>query len=215
MVELIREAGVEAPVIVGGIIPPADARKLAEAGVTRVYTPKDFDLNKIMVDIAELVAEQVPGANERSRREPVGAGRPVNRGSRHQLAWKVVNFSSVPVWLAMILAPRSGVTKWMVERLVPLHMALGAVYTASLATGVAKAGEPPDFMRMESVQKLLQEPNSMLAAWTHYISFDLFVGRWIWEESMREGKPARISMLLCWWAGPMDLTTYLARRAAA
>ena len=56
VVELIREAGIEAPVIVGGIIPPADARKLAEAGISRVYTPKDFDLNKIMVDIAELVA---------------------------------------------------------------------------------------------------------------------------------------------------------------
>jgi len=58
VVELIREAGVEAPVIVGGIIPPADAKRLAEAGISRVYTPKDFDLNKIMVDIAELVAER-------------------------------------------------------------------------------------------------------------------------------------------------------------
>ena len=32
--------------------------RLADAGVSRVYTPKDFDLNKIMVDIAELVAER-------------------------------------------------------------------------------------------------------------------------------------------------------------
>jgi (2R)-ethylmalonyl-CoA mutase len=58
VVELIREAGVEAPVVVGGIIPPADARALAEAGIERVYTPKDFDLNRIMVDIAELVASR-------------------------------------------------------------------------------------------------------------------------------------------------------------
>jgi (2R)-ethylmalonyl-CoA mutase len=58
VVELIREAGVDAPVIVGGIIPPADARALADAGVERVYTPKDFDLNKIMVDVAELVASR-------------------------------------------------------------------------------------------------------------------------------------------------------------
>ncbi|HEX2387580.1 MAG TPA: cobalamin-dependent protein, partial [Solirubrobacterales bacterium] len=58
VVELIREAGVDAPVVVGGIIPPVDAVKLAEAGIARVYTPKDFDLNRIMVDIAELVAER-------------------------------------------------------------------------------------------------------------------------------------------------------------
>ena len=62
VVELIREAGVEAPVIAGGIIPPADARRLADAGVARVYTPKDFDLNRIMVEIAELVAEGAAAA---------------------------------------------------------------------------------------------------------------------------------------------------------
>ena len=58
VVELIREAGVDAPVVVGGIIPPADEVKLTEAGIARVYTPKDFDLNRIMVDIAELVADR-------------------------------------------------------------------------------------------------------------------------------------------------------------
>ena len=58
VVELIREASVDAPVVVGGIIPPADEVKLTEAGIARVYTPKDFDLNRIMVDIAELVADR-------------------------------------------------------------------------------------------------------------------------------------------------------------
>ena len=58
VVELLRDAGVEAPVIVGGIIPPADAAALADAGIARVYTPKDFDLNRIMVDIADLVGER-------------------------------------------------------------------------------------------------------------------------------------------------------------
>jgi hypothetical protein len=134
--------------------------------------------------------------------------------SRHQLAWTIINFSTVPVWLAMILAPRSGATRWITDRLVPLHMALGAAYTASLATGAVNADERVDFMSIESVQRTLQDPSSMLAAWTHYISFDLFVGRWIWESSLAEGKPARISLLLTWWAGPMGLTTYLARRAA-
>lgn len=133
-------------------------------------------------------------------------------GSRHQLAWTIVNFSSVPVWLAMILAPRSAATRWMADRLVPLHACLGVVYTAALATGAVKADERADFLSMESVQKALQEPNTMLAAWTHYISFDLFVGRWIWESSLVDGKPARISLLLTWWAGPTGLTTYLARR---
>ena len=55
----LDEAGVgEVPVIVGGIIPDADAARLREAGVAAVYTPKDFDLNRIMHEIVELVAER-------------------------------------------------------------------------------------------------------------------------------------------------------------
>ena len=46
------------PVVVGGIIPPEDAASLQRAGVARVYTPKDFDLTRIIADIVELVAER-------------------------------------------------------------------------------------------------------------------------------------------------------------
>ena len=42
------------PVIVGGIIPDEDAQKLRAMGVARIYTPKDFELNRIMFDIVEL-----------------------------------------------------------------------------------------------------------------------------------------------------------------
>jgi ethylmalonyl-CoA mutase len=52
--ERLREAGVDAPVVVGGIIPDADSAELRDMGVARVYTPKDFRLARIMGDIAEL-----------------------------------------------------------------------------------------------------------------------------------------------------------------
>jgi len=61
VVRRLRDEGVEAPVVAGGIIPPADAKRLREAGVDGVYTPKDFDINKIMGEIASLV-EQRAGA---------------------------------------------------------------------------------------------------------------------------------------------------------
>ncbi len=50
------------PVVVGGIIPEDDAAKLLDAGVKRVYTPKDFDLNRIMGEIVDVVAEANTGA---------------------------------------------------------------------------------------------------------------------------------------------------------
>jgi (2R)-ethylmalonyl-CoA mutase len=49
------------PVVVGGIIPEDDAAKLLDAGVKRVYTPKDFDLNRIMAEIVDIVAEANAG----------------------------------------------------------------------------------------------------------------------------------------------------------
>jgi (2R)-ethylmalonyl-CoA mutase len=57
VIEGLAEAGVDAPVIVGGIIPEADVAPLKEAGVAAVYTPKDFDLTRIMRDIVALVAD--------------------------------------------------------------------------------------------------------------------------------------------------------------
>ena len=45
------------PVVVGGIIPEDDADRLREAGVSRVYTRKDFDLTRIMSDIVEVIEE--------------------------------------------------------------------------------------------------------------------------------------------------------------
>jgi (2R)-ethylmalonyl-CoA mutase len=46
------------PVVVGGIIPPQDANALKAAGVARVYTPKDYEIARIMADIVELVATE-------------------------------------------------------------------------------------------------------------------------------------------------------------
>jgi ethylmalonyl-CoA mutase len=46
------------PVVVGGIIPAADEAALRAAGVARVYTPKDFEVSRIMGDIVDVVAER-------------------------------------------------------------------------------------------------------------------------------------------------------------
>ena len=55
---LLKDAGLSGlPVVVGGIIPDEDAETLRDAGVSRVYTPKDFDLTRIMGEIVDVVAE--------------------------------------------------------------------------------------------------------------------------------------------------------------
>jgi len=63
VIDALREEGVdpaEVPVILGGVIPDEDARKLEEIGIARVYTPKDFDLTKMIGEMADLIGAGSP-----------------------------------------------------------------------------------------------------------------------------------------------------------
>ncbi|SDH47229.1 (R)-ethylmalonyl-CoA mutase [Actinokineospora alba] len=58
VVEGLRAAGAgDVPVVVGGIIPPDDAKILAERGVARVFTPKDYEMTQIMDEIVNVIRE--------------------------------------------------------------------------------------------------------------------------------------------------------------
>jgi len=59
VIKLMKQEGVTAPLVVGGIIPPADEKLLLEAGVSAVYTPKNYDLNAIMTDLAHIIEKAV------------------------------------------------------------------------------------------------------------------------------------------------------------
>ncbi|HEX5614736.1 MAG TPA: methylmalonyl-CoA mutase family protein [Acidimicrobiia bacterium] len=68
----LRAAGVAVPVVVGGIIPEADRAALAAAGVARVYTPKDFQLGRIMAEVAELALGGDSGDSDPQGGAPTG-----------------------------------------------------------------------------------------------------------------------------------------------
>jgi ethylmalonyl-CoA mutase len=55
LIDALREAGVDAPLVVGGIIPETDRPTLVSLGVAAVYTPKDYELARIMGELVDLV----------------------------------------------------------------------------------------------------------------------------------------------------------------
>jgi (2R)-ethylmalonyl-CoA mutase len=58
VLKYMEERGIgKIPVVLGGIIPENDIQAMLDAGVKKVYTPSNFDLNQIMMDIADVVAE--------------------------------------------------------------------------------------------------------------------------------------------------------------
>ena len=58
VVARMKAAGMTMPLVVGGIIPPEDALALEKSGVAAVYTPKDFELNRIMSDVVRIVEQK-------------------------------------------------------------------------------------------------------------------------------------------------------------
>jgi (2R)-ethylmalonyl-CoA mutase len=62
LIERLRAGRIAVPVVVGGIIPADDAVRLKEMGVARIYTPKDFELNRIMFDIVALADPEAAAA---------------------------------------------------------------------------------------------------------------------------------------------------------
>jgi (2R)-ethylmalonyl-CoA mutase len=75
VIRLLREAGVDAPVVVGGIIPEADQAVLRAAGVAGVYTPKDYRFAQIMTEVAELAIEH---RRNRTKHSTAAHGEPMD-----------------------------------------------------------------------------------------------------------------------------------------
>jgi len=76
-IRLLRANGVEAPVVVGGIIPDADRPALQRAGVARVYTPRDYRLADIVSEMAELALShrhRAGNGERRTRSSQAGTG---------------------------------------------------------------------------------------------------------------------------------------------
>jgi (2R)-ethylmalonyl-CoA mutase len=62
VLDRLKAAGVDAPVVVGGIIPEGDRARLSALGVAAVYTPRDFEMTRIMGELADLVSGRRPAA---------------------------------------------------------------------------------------------------------------------------------------------------------
>ena len=56
VLKLLKAEGLDTPVVVGGIIPEDDRDNLRNSGIAAVYTPKDFDISRIMGEIAHIAA---------------------------------------------------------------------------------------------------------------------------------------------------------------
>ena len=133
-----------------------------------------------------------------------------------ELVFTIVNTAVLPFWLLLIVAPHAKVTDVLVHSGL-VGVVYGVIYIGYL--GATMLGDSPEGAGMgslASLQAAFSDPRAMLAAWVHYLVFDLFVGAWITRDAKRHGIHHVLifsPLVLTLMTGPFGLLLYLLLRA--
>ncbi|KAL7473721.1 hypothetical protein ACHAXS_014288 [Conticribra weissflogii] len=132
-----------------------------------------------------------------------------------QTAFTLATFLPQPLWLLLILLPKSPLTKSLFSTYVPiticslLHLFI-VVTSITQPSGTAPLAEfadvfDPSGNPQNAMMGMMKYPNFVTEEWSHVLTWDLFVGRWIWLDGLRRGVFTAHSVLLCNLIGPPGL----------
>eukprot|EP00816_Leptocylindrus_hargravesii_P012710 CAMPEP_0196824138 /NCGR_PEP_ID=MMETSP1362-20130617/90604_1 /TAXON_ID=163516 /ORGANISM="Leptocylindrus danicus, Strain CCMP1856" /LENGTH=231 /DNA_ID=CAMNT_0042204293 /DNA_START=85 /DNA_END=780 /DNA_ORIENTATION=+ len=135
-------------------------------------------------------------------------------------AFNVATFLPQPFWLLPILLPKADITKKLFGdfKVITLFCLVHFfIVTASILQpdGTAPMAEfadvfDPSGNPQAAMVGMMQYPNFVSEEWSHVLTWDLFVGRWIWLDGLKRGVFASHSVLLCNLIGPPGLLLHLA-----
>jgi hypothetical protein len=124
----------------------------------------------------------------------------------------VVNGIAFAAWVLLAVFPRRRLVRDTTGFVVPALLA--AVYVAIVAAEWANS--EGGFGSLTAVAALFANPWLLLAGWTHYLAFDLFVGGWEVRDAQSRGIPHALvipCLLLTFLFGPAGWILYLALRS--
>ncbi|MEU1843060.1 ABA4-like family protein [Micromonospora sediminicola] len=122
---------------------------------------------------------------------------------------------AAPFWALMILAPRWSWTARIVGSpliVAPVLLVYAVLVLPALGAVLPVVTAPT----LDGLRELLGTADGAAAAWAHMIGFDLFVGRWIWQDARDRGVPAAVLapvLVLTVLLGPLGLAAHLGLRA--
>ncbi|WP_020597165.1 ABA4-like family protein [Spirosoma panaciterrae] len=127
-----------------------------------------------------------------------------------EIAFQVASTLVLPQWLLMAVAPRWNVTRWLMNSyLIPVCIAV--IYLVYLfSDGAIDFGA---FGSLAGIKRLFATGSSgvILAAWVHYLAFDLVVGSVIVRDAQAKNIPHWLIVLplfFCFMLGPVGLLLY-------
>ena len=125
--------------------------------------------------------------------------------------FSVLNAVAMVAWLPMVFLPKARWATTIVPVAVPAVLAI--VYAALVV--LSFPGSDGGFSSLAAVRSLFENPWALLAGWTHYLAFDLFIGGWEVRDAQRHGIPQLVvvpALILTFLLGPVGLLLYLTLR---
>lgn len=136
-------------------------------------------------------------------------------------AFSWATFGPQPFWLLMILLPRWSGTRAVMRPLLPVVIFALIHLFIVVASAGQEGGTAPiaDFAKVFDASAdgdpqgamvgMMKAPNFVAEEWSHVLTWDLFVGRWVWADGLARGVPIRASVLLTNLIGPPGLLLHL------
>jgi Domain of unknown function (DUF4281) len=125
--------------------------------------------------------------------------------------FSVVNLIALSAWLLLVLLPRLHWASTLLPVVVPALLAVIYVVLVAATLPWREGG----FSSLAGVGALFADPWVLLAGWTHYLAFDLFIGGWEVRDAQSRGIPHLLivpALILTFLFGPAGLLLYLAIR---
>lgn len=124
--------------------------------------------------------------------------------------FNLLNILPMPIWLGMLLFPRTRYTQRLVMAYWP-YIALGSIYLLFLIMALFTSSTGFN-LNFHALRTGLSSEWSFLAVWAHVITFDLFSGVWIFRDAKYWGINPGLFLLLTLFLGPLGLASYLLYR---
>ncbi len=125
------------------------------------------------------------------------------------LIFNSANLFVLPFWALMIVLPKWSVTKTVIGSRLPF-VALAGLYVyliaGTLNSDSAAALANP---QLADIARFFSEERAAATGWVHFLTMDLFVGRWVYLEGQRTGVWTLHSLLFCLFAGPLGLLLHI------
>lgn len=128
--------------------------------------------------------------------------------------FSALNLVTMAAWLPLVFLPRVRWTATLLPVVVPSLLAV--VYAVLVAATLSQT--EGGFSSLAGVRMLFDNPWMLLAGWTHYLAFDLFIGGWEVRDAQRRGVPHLLivpALVLTFLLGPAGLLLYLATRSVS